>query len=69
MWYPSQTCNKFMKLNHHAHSPNEKSIIKRTLQNVKDRTENFDGYFFHATKGKNAVISFMSKAGLPCMYI
>ncbi len=42
-WYP-QAC-KFLKLNHHIHSPFEKSIIERTMQYIKDRTENFDDYF------------------------
>jgi putative transposase len=42
-WYP-QAC-KFLKLKHHTHSPLEKSIIKRTIQYIKDRTEGFDDYF------------------------
>ncbi len=46
-WYPPQAC-KFLKLLHHIHSfvyKNEKSIIERTMQYVKDRTEGFDDYF------------------------
>ena len=42
-WYP-QAC-KFLKLEHHVHSPFEKSIIERTIQYIKDRTECFDDYF------------------------
>src|SRR6478752_6495574 len=42
-WYP-QAC-KFLKLQHHIHSAYEKSIIERTIQYVKDRTEGFDDYF------------------------
>ena len=45
-WYP-QAC-KFLNLHHHIHSfvyKIEKSIIERTMQYVKDRTENFDDYF------------------------
>jgi putative transposase len=42
-WYP-QAC-KFLKLNHHLHSSFEKSIIERTIQYIKDRTDNFDDYF------------------------
>ena len=42
-WYP-QAC-RFLKLNHYIHSPYEKSIIERTMQYIKDRTENFDDYF------------------------
>ena len=42
-WYP-QAC-KFLKLDHHFHSPYRKSIIERTIQFVKDRTESFDDYF------------------------
>jgi len=42
-WYP-QAC-KFLKLNHHLHSSFGKSIIERTIQYIKDRTDNFDDYF------------------------
>ena len=42
-WYP-QAC-RFLKLKHHIHSPYEKSIIGRTMQYIKDRTESFDDYF------------------------
>jgi len=42
-WYP-QAC-RFLKINHHLHSPFEKSIIERTMQYLKDRTESFDDYF------------------------
>ena len=43
-WYP-QAC-KFLRLpHHHIHSPYEKSIIERTMQYIKDRTECFDDYF------------------------
>ena len=42
-WYP-QAC-KFLKLEHHIHSTYEKSIIERTMQYIKDRTECFDDYF------------------------
>ena len=42
-WYP-QAC-QFLKLSHHIHSSYEKSLIERTMQYIKDRTENFDDYF------------------------
>jgi putative transposase len=42
-WYP-QAC-KFLKLRHYLHSPFDKSIIERTVQYIKDRTERFDDYF------------------------
>ena len=42
-WYP-QAC-RFLKLKHHIHSSFEKSIIERTMQYIKDRTESFDDYF------------------------
>ena len=42
-WYP-QAC-RFLRLHHHIHSPYEKSIIERTVQYIKDRTEGFDDYF------------------------
>jgi putative transposase len=48
-WYP-QAC-KFLKLEHHIHSSYEKSLIERTMQYIKDRTENFDDYFPCNRKG------------------
>ena len=42
-WYP-QDC-RFLKVNHHIHSTLEKSLIERTMQYIKDRTEGFDDYF------------------------
>ncbi len=42
-WYP-QAC-KFLNTQHHIHSPYEKSLIERTMQYIKDRTESFDDYF------------------------
>ena len=42
-WY-SQAC-RFVKIKHHLHSSYEKSIIERTIQYIKDRTECFDDYF------------------------
>jgi len=42
-WYP-QAC-RFLKLRHHTHSYYEKSLIERTIQYIKDRTECFDDYF------------------------
>ena len=42
-WYP-QAC-KFLNMNHHLHSSYEKSMIERTIQYIKDRTESFDDYF------------------------
>ena len=42
-WYP-QAC-RFLNLRHHTHSYYERSIIERTIQYIKDRTECFDDYF------------------------
>ncbi len=42
-WYP-QAC-RFLNLKHHLHSSFEKSIIERTMQYIKDRTECFVDYF------------------------
>ncbi len=42
-WYP-QAC-RFLNLDHHTHSAFEKSLIERTMQYIKDRTESFDDYF------------------------
>ncbi len=41
-WY-TQAC-RFLKLDHHIHSSLEKSLIERTMQYIKDRTESFDDY-------------------------
>ena len=41
-WYP-MAC-RFLGLEHHNHSPYEKSIIVRTIQYIKDRTESFEDY-------------------------
>ncbi|MDN5845612.1 MAG: hypothetical protein L0H53_04985 [Candidatus Nitrosocosmicus sp.] len=42
-WYP-MAC-RFLNLKHHIHSPYEKSLIERTMQYIKDRTESFDDCF------------------------
>ena len=42
-WYP-MAC-RFLNLKHHIHSSIEKSLIERTMQYIKDRTECFDDYF------------------------
>ncbi len=43
-WYP-MAC-RFLKLKHHLHSSLEKSLIERTIQYIKDRTESFDKDYF-----------------------
>ena len=43
-WYPPQAC-KILNIDHHIHSPYEKSIVERTMQYIKDRIECFDDYF------------------------
>ncbi len=42
-WYP-QVC-RFLKLKYPIHSSYEKTLIERTIQFIKDRTESFDHYF------------------------
>ena len=42
-WYP-EACNS-LGLRHILHSPFEKSIIERTMESMKDRTECFDDYY------------------------
>ena len=42
-WYP-QAC-KFLRLDPSSAFLFEKSIIERTIQYIKDRTESFDDYF------------------------
>ena len=39
-----QAC-RFLNIDHHIHSSLEKSLIERTMQYIKDRTESFDDYF------------------------
>jgi putative transposase len=55
-WYP-QAC-KFIKLKHHLHSSYGKSIIERTMQYIKDRTECFD--YFPCRK-KNCKLKHVQK--------
>jgi putative transposase len=43
-WYP-QACRYLKLRHHHIHSSWEKSLIERTIQYVKDRTECFDDCF------------------------
>jgi putative transposase len=38
-WYP-QAC-KLLNINHHMHSPYEKSIIEVTMQFIKDRIKEY----------------------------
>ena len=40
----SEACNS-LRLKHILHSPFEKSIIERSMEYVKDRTESFDDYY------------------------
>ncbi len=42
-WYPP-AC-RILKLENHIHSSFEKSMIERTIQYMKDKTESFDDYF------------------------
>jgi putative transposase len=48
-WYPHQAC-RFLKLKHHIHSSFEKSIIERTMQYIKDRTQKGLMTTFHVEK-------------------
>jgi hypothetical protein len=47
---------KFLKLRHPLHSTYEKSIIERTIQYIKDRTECFDDDYFPCRKEKCRLI-------------
>ena len=44
-WYP-EACNS-LGLRHILHSPFERSIIERTMESIKDRTECFDYYYYY----------------------
>ncbi|HEY6536734.1 MAG TPA: hypothetical protein VIY08_13190 [Candidatus Nitrosocosmicus sp.] len=63
-WYP-QAC-KFLKLKHHLNSSFQKSIIKRTVQYIKDSIESFDDYF---PCKKKSVIYNMLNNGSSCLFI
>src|SRR6185437_10371926 len=56
-WYP-QACI-FLNLRHHLYSSFEKSIIERTMQYIKYRTENFDDYFPY--RKKNCKLNHVNK--------
>jgi hypothetical protein len=43
-WYP-EACSSSLGLKRRLHSSFEKSIIERSIQYFKDRTECFDGYY------------------------
>lgn len=47
-WYPY--ASKFANIKHHLHSFHDRSIIERTVQYFKDRTECFDDYHFPSKK-------------------
>ena len=42
-WYPEACIS--LGLEHRLHSPYEKSIVERTIEYLKDRTEIFDDYY------------------------
>jgi putative transposase len=42
-WYPEACIS--LGLEHRLHSPYEKSIVERTIEYLKDRTEAFDDYY------------------------
>jgi transposase-like protein len=50
-WYP-MAC-RFLRLKHHIHSSSEKSLIERTMQYIKDRTECFDDDDYFPCRLKN----------------
>lgn len=46
--YPTQACRFLilqLQLQHHLYFAYEKSLIERTIQYIKDRTDSFDDYF------------------------
>ncbi|HXT84627.1 MAG TPA: hypothetical protein VN704_09925, partial [Verrucomicrobiae bacterium] len=64
-WY-TQAC-KSLNLYHHLHSSIEKSIIERTMQYIKDRTECFDDYF--PCKKKTSANYIILNNGSSCLFI
>ena len=50
-WYPEACIS--LRLEHRLHSPSsyeEKSIVERTIEYLKDRTEIFDDYYYPCRK-------------------
>ena len=60
-WYP-QACG-FLKVTHHTHSPLEKSLIERTMQYIKGRTDALMT-IFHA--GRQGATFTILKTGSTC---
>jgi putative transposase len=56
-WYP-EACNS-LGLKHILHSPFEKSIIERSMEYVKDRTEGFDDYYPCIKKNEDSYCSIL----------
>jgi putative transposase len=56
-WYP-EACSS-LGLKHILHSPFEKSIIERTIEYFKDRTESFDDYY-HCRNNNEYVHNWLS---------
>ncbi len=59
-WHPIQAC-RFLNLKHHIHFSYEKSIIERTIQYIKDRTECFDDDYFPCRLTKNCKLKHVMK--------
>jgi putative transposase len=55
-WYP-EACS-YLGLKHLLHISFEKSVIERTIEYFKDRTENFDDYY--PCKHKNGDLSHVN---------
>ena len=47
-WYPEACIS--LGLEQRLHSPYEKSIVERTMEYLKDRTEVFDDYYYPCRK-------------------
>jgi putative transposase len=67
-WYP-QVC-RFLKQQQHLHSFYERSLVERTMQYIKERTESFDDYFLcrlencklkHVKNGLKLFINYHNK--------
>jgi putative transposase len=54
-WYP-EACS-YLGLKHLLHSTFEKSIIERSIEYFKDRTEDFDDYYPLSNEHSNILFS------------
>jgi putative transposase len=66
-WYP-EACISLV-LEHRLHSPYEKSIVERTIEYLKDRSEAFDDYYYPSMRDGGLCNLGMFPNGSFCLYL